>query len=156
MTIRSTPLRALLLGALLTSAAPARAEGRGCALLQPAELGALLGGPVTAAENGGACAWTAAGSKKKLIASRLLATGRAAESAYAGARRNAGTDGKSRVVEEAGMGDKAFSVQTGFGVALVALKKGRLLHLQYWTEAPGTSKDLETLRPHARRALAVF
>jgi hypothetical protein len=154
MTVRSTPLRALLLGALLASALPARAEVDNCALLEPADLGALLGGTVTEAKNGSACAWSAAGSKKRLVASRMLATGPAAESAYAGARKHAGKDGRSRVVEETGMGDRAFSVLGETGVTLVAIKKGRLLQLQYWAGAPGTPRDAEALRPIARKALA--
>jgi hypothetical protein len=156
MTVRTSLLGALALGALLAAASPARAESLNCALLKPEDVTGLLGGPVVEKQAGGACTWTATAGKKKVIASTMQATGAPAETAYAGARKNASRDGKGKVVDEKGMGDKAFTVQTDYGVALVAVKKGRLLQLQFWAEAPGTPQDVEALRPVARKVLAIF
>jgi hypothetical protein len=41
-------------------------------------------------------------------------------------------------------------------VALMMLKQGRLLQLQYWTGAAGTAKDLDALRPVAKKAITAF
>jgi hypothetical protein len=154
-TLRS-PLRGLVAGALLLAAAPHRAEPHVCTVLQPADLNALLGGVAAAKPNGGACQWTAAGSTRKVIAVRVKASGPGAEMAYAGARQNADQDGEAKVTDQAGIGDKAFAVQASFGVALFTLKGGRMLQLQYWTNAAGTAKDVEALRPVARKAAAAF
>jgi hypothetical protein len=149
-------LRGLLMGALLLGALPSRAQASSCALLKPADLNALLGGEAVAKQSRGACTWTASGSARKLIAVGLKATGSAAEMAYAGARKNSASDGASKVTDEAGIGDKAFAVQTSFGVALFAMKQGRMFELQYLIGAPGTAKDVEALRPVARKAAAAF
>lgn len=148
--------RLLLLAALLLTPASHRAESHVCAVLAPADLKALLGGAVVAAPNGGACKWSAAGSDRKLLAVRVKAKGPGAEMAYAGARQNAGQDGASKVTDLTGVGDKAFAVQASFGVALFTMKGGRLLQLQYWTNAMGTPKDVEALKPVASKAAAAF
>lgn len=149
-------LGGLVLGLLLFSTQPLRAESGGCALLKPADLTTLLGGTPIAKPNAGGCIWTASGSTRKLVAIKYKATGPAAEMAFAGARRNAGKDGKV-VTDEAGLGDKAFASLESFGVALVMFKQGRLLQLQYWTgAAAGTAKDLQALRPVAKKAISAF
>ena len=145
----------LALGLLLFSTQPLRAESDGCALLQPADLTTLLGGTSIAKPNAGGCIWTASGNTRKLVALKYRATGPAAEMAFAGARGNAGKDG-TVITDESGLGDKAFASLPSFGVALVMLKKGRLLQLQYLTGAAGTAKDLEALRPVAKKAIAAF
>lgn len=99
-------------------------------------------------------AWAAAGSARKLIAAKMMAAGPAAEMAFAGARKAAAKDGT--VTDLAGLGDKAFAVLPSFGVALVMLKQGRVLQLQYWTGAAGAAKDLDALLPVARKAIAAF
>jgi hypothetical protein len=156
MIVRPALLGALALGALLATASPARAESLNCALLKPEDVAGLLGGQVVEKQAGGACTWTATAGKKKVVASSMQATGAPAENAYAGARKNASHEGKGKVIDEKGMGDKAFTVRTDYGVALVAIKKGRLLQLQYWAEAPGTPQDVEALRPVARKVLTAF
>ena len=161
MMIINPPRRAalllggLVLGLLLFSAQPLRAESDGCALLKPADLTTLLGGTPIAKPDAGTCSWTASGSTRKLLAAKLTSTGPAAEMAFAGARQGAAKGGKV-VTDEAGLGDKAFAVLESFGVALVMFKQGRLLQLQYWTGAAGTAKDLQALRPVAKKAIAAF
>src|SRR5512147_1762193 len=90
---------ALLLGALLVVPAPRRVQASACTVLKPADLTALLGGTVTAKPGGTGCSWTAAGSKKRLLAIALKATGPAAEMAYTGARNGAGQGGKATVTD---------------------------------------------------------
>jgi hypothetical protein len=148
-------LGGLVLGMLLFSTQPLGAESDGCALLKPSDLTTTLGGTPIASPNPGGCIWTASGSTKKLVALKYRATGPAAEMAFAGARGNAGKDGKV-VTDEAGLGDKAFTSLESFGVVLVMFKQGRMLQLQYWTGAAGTAKDLQALRPAAKKAIAAF
>jgi hypothetical protein len=145
-----------LLASSGSSTAMAAQSADSCALLKPADLTALLGGAVTAKDNAGACAWTAAGSSRKLIAARMKATGPGAEMAYMGARMNASDGGKVKVADETGLGDKAFSVMPSFGIAMFMLKHGQLLQLQYWTGTTGTARDLDALRPVAKKAIAAF
>ena len=152
----SSILRRLVVGTLLFGALPSQADSSACALLKQADLNSFLGGIGVAKPSGGACTWTAAGSPRKLMAARMQAAGPAAEMAYAGARKNAPDEGKNKVTDEPGIGDRAFSVQTSFGVALFTLKQGRMLQIQYWTGAPGTAKDVEALRPVASKAAAAF
>lgn len=137
-----------------SSTAIAASNSDSCALLKPADLTALLGGTVTATNNAGACSWTASGSKKKLIAAANLNTVPPAEMVFAGARNGAAKGDK--VTDEAGLGDKAFSVMPSYGIAMFMLKHGRLLQLQYLTGAAGTAKDLDALRPVAKKAIAAF
>ena len=54
------------------------------------------------------------------------------------------------------LGGKAFASLTSFGVAMVFLKEGRLMQMQYYTGGEGTAKDLEALRPVAKKAVAGF
>lgn len=138
------------------SVAKADPNSSSCALLKPADLTSLLGGTVTATNNAGACSWTASGSKRKLIAAKPKDTGPAAEMVFAGAQKGAAKGGKGTVINEAGLGDKAFASLESFGVALVMLKQGRLLQLQYWTGAAGTAKDIEALRPVAKKAITAL
>ncbi len=74
--------------------------------------------------------------------------------AYKGARQNAHNTGK--VTDESGLGDKAFSV-AGKGLLVVMIvKNGRLLQLQYMSEAGASAKDLDALRLIAKKAVAAF
>ncbi len=142
----------LLIGAGF-SAAIADSTPSSCALLQPADLSSLLGGKVTATNNAGACTWTASGSKKKLIAGKARKiAGVSVDMALAGARKHA----PGKVADEAGLGDKAFSRQESFGAGFMMAKQGRLLQLQYWTGTTGTAKDVDALRPVAKRAFAAL
>jgi hypothetical protein len=75
---------------------------------------------------------------------------------FAAARKSAARNGAVTVTDEPGLGDKAFASLESFGVALMMLKQGRLLQLQYWTGAAGTAKDLDALRPVAKKAITAF
>ena len=147
-------LRGLIAASMLGFALPGLAEASACVLLQPADVNALLGGVAVATPNGGACSWSAAGSTRKLVAARLKAAGPAAELAYQGARKNSSKDGEYKVTDLAGTGDKAFAVQTSYGVALFVLKQGRMFELQLMTGAAGTARDVEALQPVAKKAAA--
>jgi hypothetical protein len=156
MKVSRTLLLCAGLAVALLFPRPGLAEGPTCALLGPADLGDLLGGAAVAKPNGGACQWTAPGSAKRLIAARIKARGPGAEMAYAGARSNAGKEGAAVVTDLTGIGDKAFAVQASFGVALFTMKAGKILELQYLTGGAGTLKDVEALRPVARKAAAAL
>jgi hypothetical protein len=41
-------------------------------------------------------------------------------------------------------------------VVLVMIKQGNLIQMQYRTEAPGTPKDIDLLRPVAKKVIAAF
>ncbi len=146
----------LLAGALLCPGTSLQAQTDACALLKPADLTALLGGSPIAKSSTGGCTWSAAGSPKKLLAMSPRAAGPDATMAFMGARNAAAKGGTVTVTDEVGLGDKAFASLESFGVALVMLKQGRLLQLQYWAGAAGTAKDLNALRPVAKRAIAAF
>jgi len=154
----ASSLRRRLFASLLLLAIPitALAEVHACTLLQPADVVPLFAKPVTGKANGGACAWSVEGSPRKLIIARMKGTGPAAEQAYAGARRNTGMDPTAKVTDEKGIGDKAFSVQTSFGVSLIASKGGRLLNLMFMAGAPGTEKDVAAMRQVAKKAVAAL
>jgi hypothetical protein len=144
----------LLIGSGFSSAIAAP-NADACALLNSADLTTLLGGMATAKGNaGGGCNWTASGSKRKLLAINYKNhAGFPSEQMYMGARQNA----HGKVTDESGIGDKAFSVMPGSGlVVMIMIKHGRMLQLQYWTGTPETAKDLDTLRPVAKKAIAAF
>ena len=161
MTIRKISKRAvpllggIVVGLLLCSAQPLLAASEGCGLLNPADLTALLGGTPIAKPNTGGCTWTVPGTSRKLIATRLKATGKTARMEFAASRNGAAKVGRT-VTDVAGLGDKAFASLEPYGVALMMLKKDRVLQLQYWTGAAGTAKDRDALRPIAKKAVAAF
>jgi hypothetical protein len=96
------------------------------------------------------------GSAKKLTVAAMKATGPAAEMAFTGARQGAAKGGAGTVIDLAGTGDKAFASLESFGVAVVVLKGGRVLQMQFWAGAAGTPKDVEAVRPVAKKAAAAF
>jgi hypothetical protein len=149
-------LGGLVLAPLLFFPQSLRAQANGCALLKPTDLTMLLGGTPIAKPNAGACSWTASGGTRKFLAAKLRAAGPAAAMVFAAARKSAARNGAVTVTDEPGLGDKAFASLESFGVALVMLKQGRLLQLQYWTGAAGTAKDLDALRPVAKKAITAF
>jgi hypothetical protein len=156
MMTSTSLLRGLLLATLLLFAAPGRAEPHVCTLLKAADVTPLLGVAVEGKPNAGACAWQAPGSPRKLVAARMRATGAKAEMAYAGAHDTMGKDPDFKIVELTGVGDKAFAVPASFGVALYAMKGGRILQLQYLAGARGTAKDVEALRRVGKKAAAAL
>ena len=161
MKIPALLVGSLVLGQLLFSAQPLRAQANACALLKPADLTTLLGGTPIAKPTGSGCGWTAPGRSKKLIAAIITVKlpGVTTEMAYQGAREEAGKE--FAVTDEPGMGEKAFSSLQSFGVVMFILKRGRMLQLQYWTDTKGmdtqgTAKDLAVLRPVAKKAIAAL
>lgn len=146
----------LLIGSVF-SPAIAAPQPDACALLKPADLKPLLGGKPTAAANERGCLWTASGNNRKLIVLQYRqAVGVPSDMAFMGAQRGAAKGGKGKLSNEDGLGDKAFASLESFGVSLVMLKQGRLLQLQYWTEAAGTAKDIKLLRPVAKKAVTAY
>ena len=129
-----------------------------CTWLKPSDLTALLGGKPISNSSGSACRWNASGSNKTLMVANVTPKntyGATMEAVFAGARQNAHDSGK--VTDEAGLGEKAFSVVTDSGmVMLMIIKQKRLLQLQYVTGASATAKDLGALRPVAKKAIAAF
>ena len=62
--------------------------------------------------------------------------------AYMGAHQGAQAADNAKVIDETGIGDKAFSSTASFGAFFVVLKHGRVLQIQYWTGGLGTSQDV--------------
>jgi hypothetical protein len=149
-------LGGLVAASLLLATQPLRAQADACSMLKPAEVTALLGGTASSTPKPNACIWKAGDEGKKLTVNKLKATGTSAEMAFMGARQGASHGGKTPVTDEPGLGDKAFSSLTSFGVALVVLKQGRVLQMAYYTGGEGTAKDQEALRPVAKQAVAAF
>lgn len=147
----------LMLSSLTVHAAPpapVEAKTDICALLTPDDLTTLLGGAPIAKPGVDACSWTASGSTKKLIAVKSPNKGMEAEMTFSTARKNAVKNGP--VTKEDGIGDNAFSRLGQVGVVLVMIKQGHLIQMQYRTEAQGTPKDLDMLRPVAKKVIAAF
>jgi len=147
----------LMLSPLAVHAAPpvpVEAKLDICALLTPDDLTTLLGGTPIAKPGVDFCNWTASGSTKKLTAAKFPNEGMSSEMAFSTARKNAVKSGP--VTKEDGFGDNAFSRLVQIGVVMVMIKQGHLIQMQYRTEAPGTPKDLDLLRPVAKKVIAAF
>lgn len=144
-----------LLAAALAVAAPTlHAQASPCLWLDPSELKPLLGPSVVAKPSSTGCHWSVAGSPKKLLAMPMKASGTDAEYAFAGARRNVPKE--DTATDQPGVGDKAFAVQTSFGVSFIVLRRLRLVQFQYWTGAAGTAKDVTDVRPIVKKAIGAF
>jgi hypothetical protein len=148
----SLPAVLVLVACGLPVSSPHAQTRNACELLRPTDLTALLGGTATAKQSGAGCIWSV--GNQKLVALVYKAAGPAAEMAYQGAHHGAERDGT--VNDETGVGDKAFTSLTSFGVVVVMLKQGRLLQLQYWTGTSGTAKDAGALLPVAKKAIAMY
>ena len=153
--------RAFILGALavlMLHPEPLPAQTDACALLKADDVAPLLGGTPThtATPEGQACTWIGANAERKLIVLSYKNRGVPGEAAFMGARKSAQADEDTKVSDEPGIGDRAFSGQVSFGAVFVVLKQGRLLQLQYWTGSQGTSQDVAALRPVVQRAVAAF
>lgn len=142
----------LIMGFGLSTATAAQNQNA-CGVLNTADLTVLLGGAVTAKQNSaGGCLWTATGSNRKLTAARMHASGAAAEMAFMGARQNAHSTG-GKVIDESGVGEKAFSVTHSDGlIVVIMLKQGHVLQLQYQAKSAPEVKDLSELRVVAKKA----
>ncbi len=147
-------LSTTLLAAALASATSLHAQASPCMWLDPSDLKPLLGPSVVAKPSSTGCHWSVAGSAKKLLAMPMKATGTDAEYAFAGARRNVPRE--DTVTDQPGVGDKAFAVQTSFGVSFIVLRRLRLVQFQYWTGGAGTAKDVADLRPIVKQAVGAF
>lgn len=153
--LRTALVAALLLAALGLRGRPLSAQADKCSFVKAPDVAVLLGGTLAPTPPGGTCGWKSADSKRKLLVltySKQLP----GEMAYAGARKNLGGDKDTKVLDEAGIGDKAFSITASFGASFIMLKRGRMLQLQFWTGAKGTEKDQDALRVLARKAIAAF
>ena len=148
--------RQLLVVGLVTvaSSSGSSAQGAPCSLLSAASLTGLLGSGSTSKAGPAGCLW--AGGGKKLISAAYKVDGPQAEMMFGHARQASASDKKDVIADEPGIGDKAFSVRSSFGVAIIMLKKGRLLQLQYHTGARGTPADAAALRPVAKQAIAAY
>lgn len=132
-----------------------------CALLKPADLATLLGGKVVAKKpGGGGCSWTASGSKRRLVAAPLVESfeGVTVDKFFISARQEAAKDKDTKFADEAGLGDKAFSMIAGGVVSLHMLKNGRMLQLLYMdmSGATASAKEMSELRSVAKKAIAAF
>jgi hypothetical protein len=148
---------ALALGVLMVHPKPLTAQTNACALLKPGDAAPLLGGTAkpAASPEKMVCTWTGANAKRKLIVITYKKEV-PGEVAFMGARRGTQGDKDIKMVDETGIGERAFSAQASFGAFFIVLKHGRLLQLQYWTGAQGTSRDVAALRPIVKRAVAAF
>jgi len=125
-----------------------------CALLQPGDLKSLLGGTPSAESKPGSCIWAVSGNTNKFVANISPQTGMSAEMTFARARKVATKD--AGFSNETNLGDSAFSRLAPFGAVMLIIKQGKMLQLQYRTEAAGTDKDRDALRAVAQKAIATF
>lgn len=159
-----TPRRVLILAAFALSTLalvprPAPAATNASTLLKAAEVAPLVGGSPAckSSPNGTGCTWTGARPRHKVLVLTYPAMkGVPPETIFMGARQQAAAGGDAKPADEAGIGERAFSVQTSFGAVFMTLKQGRLLQLQYHTGVQGTSADVAALRPIMRKAAAAF
>ena len=161
-SVRATFLRhptllagGFLLWVLSLRSQPLSAQADKCGFVKAADVAALLGGPATPAKPGSSCAWKVAGSNRKLMV-LVYSNQIPGAMAFTGARQQAGGDGDTKVKDETGIGDKAFSLTASFGASFIMLKQGRMLQTQFWTGGQGTEKDRDGLRVLARKVVAAF
>ncbi len=156
--IRTAARVAVAAAALAASVAMAEAQADGCAILKISDVAVLLGPGTTAKAAGGTgCSWSSEDGKRKLIASRPGAsTGIPGGTMFTNARAAAAKPPTAKVTDEAGIGDNAFAVLETFGIVLTVLKQDRILQIQYFSGAKGTTKDIDALRPVAKLAAAAF
>jgi hypothetical protein len=151
-------LEAVAFAVLLLHPVLLQAETDACALLKAADVAPLLGGtPVSkGSPEGATCTWTRANANRKLLIIAYKNKNIPGDMAFMGARHGAEAEEGSKVSDETGIGDKAFSAQTAFGAVFIVLKQGRMLQLQYWTKVQGTSQDVAALRPVVKKAVAAL
>jgi hypothetical protein len=143
---------------MMLHAQPLGAQTDACALLKAQDVAPLLGGAPThtTTPEGQTCTWIGARPDHKLVVLTYKNRGVPGEAAYSGARKGAESGGDTKISDESGLGDQAFSAQVTFGAVFMVLKQGRLLQLQYWTGSPGTTQDVAALKPLAQTAVAAF
>jgi hypothetical protein len=144
----------LTLISLSAHAAPGASKTDSCALLKPDDLTALLGGMPTGKPKKEMCSWTVSGNPKRLITIQYPDDGMGAEMGFANAKRAPSKGGPA--IDEANIGDEAFSRLLPTGVVLIAVKQKKLLQLQFHTGAAGTDQDLNALREVAKKAIAAY
>ncbi len=147
----------ILLAAGIVCAPPLAAQVDACGLVKASDVAVLLGGAATPtpAPKGTTCAWKTTDPKRRLAV--LTYSNRApGEIIFGGARKGAEADAESKIADESGIGDKAFSITPSFGAVFVMMKSGRVLQLQFVTGSRGTATDRSALRVVARKAVAAF
>jgi hypothetical protein len=143
----------LMLAALAVHAEDQPTHGA-CALVKAGDLKTLMGAVPSYSSKRGACTWSVAGSPTKLITTKFPDTGMAAEMAYSNIEKNAAKGGE--IISVKGLGDKAFARFNRAGVVLITIKNGTLLQMIYATGSLGTQKELDALKPIAKKAIAGF
>lgn len=120
MFARHSPLLAagLLVCVLSLPGQPLSAQADKCAFVKAADVTALLGGPPVPTKQGSSCAWKVAGSNRKLMV-LVYSNQIPGAMAFSRARQQAGSDGDAKVRDEAGIGDKAFSLTASFGASFM-------------------------------------
>ena len=152
---RATTLVGCILGAGALGPQPLGVQTDPCALLKAVDVSALFGAAATPNPSGRSCNWKAASGQRSLGV-LVYSAEVPGEMMYTGARGKAGKQPGETVVDESGLGDKAFSGTASFGASFIMLKHGRVVQRQYLTRAPGTPKDRDELRVVARKAIAAF
>lgn len=129
-----------------------------CKLLEPADVVPVLGDGASKAltQGGQTCTFRSADGKRKLFVRTPESTHSSPESAFE--QYKTGPHHDYTIADEGGIGDKAVSAVTPFGVEIMALKQNRVLYFQdfapYGTK--GTSAMLDQLRPIAKKAAGAF
>ena len=156
---RRVPFAAIaILAAALAFPRAVPAATNAASLLKAGDVAGLLGGTPTvkATPAGKTCTWTGTKPGHRLLILSAELKGVPPEAAFMGARKNAQAMEDSKISDESGLGERAFSGEVSFGAVFLILKQGRMLQLQYWTGGHGTSQDVAALRPLARKAAAAF
>ena len=113
---RATTLVGCILGAGALGPQPLGAQTDPCALLKAVDVSALFGAAATPNPSGRSCNWKAASGQRSLGV-LVYSAEVPGEMMYTGARGKAGKQPGETVVDESGLGDKAFSVTASFGAS---------------------------------------
>lgn len=126
----------------------ALAQHVSCTLVDSADLKLLLGRRIAANENpvGDDCRWGAVGIGQIGLTISLSPPDTAGvHDAFARGRELAGNN--EPVVDEGGLGERAFSAVVAYGTTVTVLVAGRIIQLRYSDRLPGSRADLDRLRP---------
>ena len=132
-----------------------------CALLVPADVAALLGGPrdpKPIASFG--CTWAGIGPTHKAASVMITVvpdlTAAQAKAAFEQNHETQVKDARRHTRTETGLGDAAFSGLPSYGVIVEIMKGGRLLKVQYNTNAWGTEEQRTMVLEAAKKAVGRF
>jgi hypothetical protein len=131
-----------------------------CKLLAPADVAALLGGPrdPKPIANFG-CTWAGIGPAHKEASVLITVPELTEDQAKSAFKQNETTqqkDARRHTRKETGLGDAAFSGLPSYGVIVEIMKDGRLLKVQYNTNAWGTEAQRTAVLAVAKKAAAKF